>query len=140
MTGRWLHWLIWITGALLVAGGLELVLGVGGGGIGVAFSIIGGGLIQYWRERPALSCGIRGPRLHPLQVSALGLMGLGVLWYHGQGGGAIATLSAFWPALGSSWIPLVLVVVGVGWLSLLSVQSSCRDEQLLTMMGEHDRP
>jgi hypothetical protein len=66
-------------------------------------------------------------------------MGLGVLWYHGQGGGAIATLSAFWPALGSSWIPLVLVVAGVGWLGLLSIQSSCRDEQLLTMMGEHDR-
>ncbi|WP_322820244.1 hypothetical protein [Chloroflexus sp.] len=139
MNGRWLRWLIWIAGALLLAGGLELVLGAGGSGIGVALSIIGGGLIQYWRERPALSCGIRGPRLHPLQVSAFGLMGLGVLWYQGQGGDAITTLSTFWPALGSSWIPLVLVVAGVGWLGLLSIQSSCRDEQLLAMMGEHDR-
>jgi hypothetical protein len=32
-----------------------------------------------------------------------------------------------------------LVGAGVGWLGVLSVKSSCRDEQLLAMMGEHYR-
>jgi hypothetical protein len=105
----------------------------------MALSVVVGGVIRHWQERVAFSCRVNGPRLHPLQVSAFGVMALGVQWYYGLGGGAVATLSMYWPVLGSSWLPLLLVGAGVGWLGVLSVKSSCRDEQLLAMMGEHYR-
>jgi hypothetical protein len=124
---------------LFVAVGLEIVLGSGGAAMGMALSVVVGGVIRHWQERVAFSCRVNGPRLHPLQVSAFGVMALGVQWYYGLGGGAVATLSMYWPVLGSSWLPLLLVGAGVGWLGVLSVKSSCRDEQLLAMMGEHYR-
>lgn len=136
---RWVRWSMAVIAGMLVAIGLELALGPGGGGMGVALSLIGGGVIAHMRQRSAISCRIDGPRLRPLQVSAFGLMGLGVQWYQLHGSGAVATLSAFWPALGASWLPLALVVAGVGWLAFLSVGSDCRDEQLLAAMGERER-
>lgn len=137
---RWARWSAAIVVGLAVAIGLELALGAGGGGMGVALSVIGSGVIVHLRQRAAVSCRIAGPRLRPLQVSAFGLIGLGVQWYQLQGSGAVATLSACWPALGAPWIPLALVVAGVGWLAFLSVGSDCRDEQLLAAMGEGERP
>ncbi|WP_298821079.1 hypothetical protein [Chloroflexus sp.] len=136
VTKRWLGWIVAIIAGLLLAAGLELSLGAGGGGMGVALSLVGGGIVAHWRRRTTLLCRIDGPRLRPLQISAFGLMALGVQWYHWQGQGAVAALSAVWPLLGSGWLPLALVVAGVGWLALLSVGSDCRDEQLLAAMGE----
>ncbi len=139
MKQRWLFWLGFTVVTLLVALTLEIGLGSGGAAMGIALSIVIGGLIRHWQERIAFSCRLNGPGLHPLQVSAFGVMALGVQWYYGLGRGAVATLSAYWPVLGSSWFPLLLVVAGVSWLGVLSVKSSCRDEQLLAMMDEHHR-
>ena len=139
MRRRWLFWPGVVIIGLFVAVGLEIVLGSGGAAMGRALSVVVGGVIRHWQERVAFSCRVNGPRLHPLQVSAFGVMALGVQWYYGLGGGAVATLSMYWPVLGSSWLPLLLVGAGVGWLGVLSVKSSCRDEQLLAMMGEHYR-
>lgn len=139
MRRRWLFWPGVVIIGLFVAFGLEIVLGSGGAAMGMALSVVVGGVIRHWQERVAFSCRVNGPRLHPLQVSAFGVMALGVQWYYGLGRGAVATLSAYWPVLGSSWFPLLLVVAGVSWLGVLSVKSSCRDEQLLAMMGEHHR-
>ncbi len=139
MRRRWLFWPGVVTIGLFVAIGLEMVLGSGGAVMGMALSVVVGGVIRHWQERIAFSCQINGPRLHPLQVSAFGVMALGVQWYYGLGSGAVATLSMYWPVLGSSWLPLLLVGAGVGWLGVLSVKSSCRDEQLLAMMGEYHR-
>lgn len=139
MRRRWLFWPGVVIIGLFVAFGLEIVLGSGGAAMGMALSVVVGGVIRHWQERVAFSCRVNGPRLHPLQVSAFGVMALGVQWYYGLGRGAVATLSAYWPVLGSSWFPLLLVVAGVSWLGVLSMKSSCRDEQLLAMMGEHHR-
>ncbi|MEF3272816.1 MAG: hypothetical protein K6356_00190 [Chloroflexus sp.] len=133
---RWSGWVLAIIAGGLIATGLELALGNGGGGIGIALSVIGGGLITHWRQRSAISCRVGGPRLRPLQISAFGLMGLGVQWYQLHGDGAVATLSAVWSGLAAPWIAPALVSAGVGWLALLSIGSDCRDEQLLAAMGE----
>ncbi len=139
MRRRWLFWTRVVAIGLFVAIGLEMALGSGGAVMGMTLSVVVGGVIRHWQERVAFSCRVNGPRLHPLQVSAFGVIALGVQWYYGLGGGAVATLSMYWPVLGSSWLPLLLVGVGVGWLGVLSVKSSCRDEQLLAMMGENHR-
>ncbi len=133
---RWLWWIGAIIAGLIISVALETLLGPGGGGMGIALSVFSGGVVAHWRQRAAISCRIDGPRLRPLQVSAFALMALGVQWYHWQGKGAVATLSAAWPPLGVTWIPLALVIGGVGWLALLSVGNDCRDEQLLAAMGE----
>ncbi|ACL23756.1 hypothetical protein [Chloroflexus aggregans] len=136
---RWVWWSGVVVGIALLAVGCESLLGVGGAGLAIAMSVIAGGIVTHWRQRDTISCRINGPRLRPLQVSAFGLMGLGVVCYQLHGGGAIATLSAQWPIVGASWVPLVLVAAGVGWLGFLSIGSDCRDEQLLAAMGERER-
>lgn len=127
----------WLPGTLLMSGGavgawavvvlLNELLAPGAGLVWLAGTVILGGVAVRLRQRQDPSCAL-GPRLQPLQVSCLGLMGLGVQCYHLAAAPAFA---ARYPFLAAPWLPTACIVGGVLGLGILSVFADCRDADLL---------
>lgn len=126
----------WIPAVLLVGGGavlagavvalLDRLLTPGVGLVWLAGTAILGGVAVRLRQRQAPSCSL-GPRLQPLQVSCLGLLGLGVQCYHMA---AVPMFAARYPLLAAPWLPAACIVGGVLGLGVLSVFADCRDAEL----------
>lgn len=126
----------WLSGALLVSSGaviagalvvlLDTLLLPGVGLVWLAGTVIIGGVAVRLRQGQAPSCAL-GSRLQPLQVSCLGLIGLGVQLFH------LAAVPAFavrYPLLAAAWVPASCIVGGVLGLGILSVFADCRDAEL----------
>lgn len=82
-------------------------------------------LLRRWRGTTSVCA--PGPRIQPLQMSALALQALGVLCYQGTQTPAFAQAL---PMLTAAWLPLLCVVGGMLGLGLISLSGTCRDEQL----------
>ena len=119
---------------VLLAG--EWLFGVGFGGLPLGVGLFAFGLFQRLQQVGTVSCRIDGPRLRPLQISALGLITIGVVLAREPLGGPapLAAVSAW--LLAEPRLAVACVVLGVAWLAVLSLQSDCRDEALLRAMGE----
>lgn len=125
----------WIVGTLVLGGAaltwgvvvlLDRLLAPGVGLVWLAGTTILGGVAVRLRQGIGSSCAL-GPRLQPLQVSCLGLLGLGVQCYHL---GAVPAFAARYPFLASPWLPTACIVGGVLGLGVLSVFGDCRDAEL----------
>lgn len=126
----------WLPGTLLISGGavlagavvvlLNTLLVPGAGLVWLAGTVIIGGVAVRLRQGKATSCSL-GPRLQPLQVSCLALLGLGVQCYHLA---AVPAFAARYPLLAASWVPTACIIGGVLGLGVLSVFADCRDAEL----------
>jgi hypothetical protein len=126
----------WLPGVLLMIGGaagswavivlLNSLLAHGVGLVWLASTVILGGVAVRLRQGGGSSCAL-GPRLQPLQVSCLGLLGLGVQLY--QLADAPIFLARY-PLLAAHWLPTASIVGGVLGLGILSTFADCRDAEL----------
>lgn len=105
---------------------LDRLIVAGAGLVWLSGTVILGGVAVRLRQGRAASCAL-GPRLQPLQVSCLGLLGLGVQAYHMAGSPLFA---ARLPLLAAPWLPAACIVGGVAGLGVLSVFADCRDAEL----------
>jgi hypothetical protein len=125
----------WLAGGVVVLLAGEALFGVGFGGLPLAVALFGFGIVQRVREGRAPSCRVAGPRLRPLQVSALGVITAGLVLARDPLGGPapLAAVSQF--LLSDERIAVGLVTAGVAWLAVLSLSNDCRDDALLRAMG-----